>query len=160
MKISSLLFINLFLKGFNAKSQDGSDMRYINIKDVDTSYIGKTVHLDFDNRSFASKKRDTITIIVYNKPVLFIEHREDDGFNNWFGRQYMESLETLGLLGTEKFRIEMSIIKGVTKDSILVTNYFNSYKSNGQPAHDAVFTQDYSFAKKNISEILLKSSQK
>ena len=157
MKISSLLFINLILISLNAKSQDGSDMRYINIEDVDTSYIGKTVHIDFCSRSFASRKRDTITILVNNKPVLFIEHREDDGFNNWFNRQYMESLERLG---TEKLRIEMSVIKGVTKDSIFVTSYFNFYKSNGQPAHDGVFTQDYSFAKKGISEILLKSSRK
>jgi len=145
MKIFSLLFINLFLIGLNARSQDGSDIRYINIEDIDTSYIGKAVHIDFYSRSFASRKRDTVTIMVNSKPVLFIEHREDDGFNNWFNRQYLESLEQLG---TEKLRIEMSIIKGVTKDSILVTNYFNFYKSNGQSAHDGAFNHDYSFAKK------------
>jgi hypothetical protein len=157
MKFFSLFFINLFLTGLNAKSQDGSDMRYINIEDVDTSYIEKTIHIDFYNRSFASKKIDTITIMVNNKSVLFIEHREDAGFNNWFNRQYLESVERVG---TEKLRIEMSVIKRVTKDSIFVTNYFNFYKPNGQPAHDGAFTHDYSFAKMNISEILLKSSRK
>jgi hypothetical protein len=145
MKLPGLLFIIFLLISLNAKTQDGSDIRYFNIGNIDTSFVGDTVHLDFYKRSFATIKPDNVTIIVNNKPVLFIEHREDNGYNNWFHRQYLESLEKLG---TDKLRIEMSVIKGITKDSIFVTNYFSFYKSNGEPAHEGAFVEDYSFAKK------------
>jgi hypothetical protein len=155
MKISSLLFINLFLIGVNAKSQDGSDMRYINIEDVDTSYIGKTVHIDFYSRSFASRKRDTITILVNNKTVVFIEHREDDGFNNWFSRQYLEGIKNAE---NESLRIVKSMIKEITEDSILVTSSFIFYK-NKELIESKSFTQDIWFRKNIISQILVKSEQ-
>jgi hypothetical protein len=57
MKFPILFLINLIFFNLNIKAQDGSDIRYIDIENVDTSYIGKTVHLDFYNRSFASRKR-------------------------------------------------------------------------------------------------------
>lgn len=153
-------FCFLFLISFLSFSlitlaQDGSDIRYLKIENIDTSYIGKTVHLDFYNPSFASHKIDTIAVLVNDKRVVFVEHREDDGFNNWFSRQYLEAIENAG---QEKLRVTRSVIKEVAKDSILVTNYFDMFDGKGL-VQGKSFIQDTWFSKKIITQILVHSEQ-
>jgi len=149
-----LLFIILIIFDYSVSfSQDGSNMRYINIEDVDSSYIGKEVHLDFYNLSFFSKRLDTITIVVNNKTVLFTEYRSDNGFNNWFSEQYLEEISN----STEKLRLVKSIVKEVTADSILVTNHFEFFI--GKKGEEKLFHHDYWFPKSIIVQILVHSKQ-
>ncbi len=54
------------------------------------------VQFDFYNRSFGGIKIDTILIAVTDKSIKFVEHREDNGFSNWFSRQYLESIVSIG----------------------------------------------------------------
>ena len=73
--------------------QDGSDIRYFQIVGVDTSLIGQYVHFDFFNRSFRGQSFDTVTITIDNRPTRFIEVRKDNGYNNWFSQQSLQSID-------------------------------------------------------------------
>lgn len=107
--------------------QDGSDILYRTVDRLDESYIGDFVHLDFYNRSFRGKAIDTIGIVVDGKLIKFTEHRKDNGFNNWFDRQYLESLEkTDGLI----IRIVKSRLDKITADSVFVTSFLEYYKDD------------------------------
>jgi hypothetical protein len=156
MKFSISFFISFTLFSLNTIAQDGSDIRYVNIENIDTSYIEKTVHLDFYNQSFFSRKRDTVIILVNNKPVSFVEHREDNGFNNWFSRQY---LEEIGNKESEYLRITSSVIKDITKDSILVTSHFDLINNKNSLLQGKSFTQDIWFKRNILSQILIQSEQ-
>ena len=156
MKFPGSIFIIIIFFNLNTIAQDGSDVRYVDIENVDTSYIGKTVHIDCYNNSFLSRKKDTITILVKNNPIIFIEHREDNGFNNWFSRQFFEEIRKTK---SEYLRITKSVIKEIDDDSILVTSYFVLYSKDNQPLEEKSFTQDIWFRKNIISQILVKSEQ-
>ena len=107
--------------------QDGSDILYGTVDGLDESYIGDFVHLDFYNRSFRGKAIDTIGIVVEGKLIKFVEHRKDNGFNNWFDRQYLESVEeTDGLI----IRIVKSRLDNITANSVFVTNFLEYYKDD------------------------------
>lgn len=155
MRFIKLSFVILIFLNVGLNAQDGSDIKYIRIDDVDTSYIGKDIHIDFYNRSFATKKRDSVFILVNDSLILFVEHREDDGFNNWFSRQYLEELKSTG---DEKLRLIKSVIKEITRDSILITNHFAVFKGrNILPGRS--FVQDNWFNKSIITTILVHSEQ-
>jgi hypothetical protein len=156
MKFSISIFITLIFLNVSTRAQDGSDIRYIDIGNVDATYIGKTIHLDFYNRSFASRKRDSITILVNNNPITFLEHREDNGFNNWFSRQYFEEIKKTK---SEHLRIIKSVVKEVTYDSVLVTSYFVLYSKDNYPVEGKSFTQDIWFKRNVLSQILVQSEQ-
>lgn len=137
---------------FCAFSQDGSDIRYIKTADLNETHIGPKVQFDFYNRSFGGLKIDTISIAVADKSIKFVEHREDDGYNNWFTRQYLESLDSIGNF---KLRLIYSKIFALTRDEISVTNYFNLYDKNNQPLFDTPFTRQNSYRRKSIVEVLV-----
>src|SRR5437870_1108902 len=84
--------VSLLLFCIRSFGQDGSDIRYISTFAVDSAFVGQFIHFDFYNRSFASHKTDTVTITIDEKPVKFREVRKDDGFNNWFFQQYLQSI--------------------------------------------------------------------
>ncbi len=107
--------------------QDGSDILYGKVDRLDESYLGDFVHLDFYNRSFRGIPIDTIAILVEGKLIEFVEHRKDDGFNNWFDRQYLESLEkTDGLT----IRVVKCRLDKITRDSVFVTSFLEYYKDD------------------------------
>lgn len=135
-------------------SQDGSNIRYIKTSDLNQTHVGPKVQFDFYNRSFSGIKIDTILIAVTDKSIKFIEHREDDGFNNWFSRQYLESLDSIGNF---KLRLIYSKISALKRDEITVTNYFNLYDKNNQPLFDTPFTKQNSYRRKSIVEVLVDS---
>lgn len=155
MRFFKLFLAVLILSNIKLSAQDGSDIRYINIEDLDTSYIGKEIHIDFYNRSFAKRKIDSVTILINGNPVIFIEHREDNGYNNWFSRQYLEQIRHTG---DEKLRVLKSVIRELTKDSILVTSYLSVFKENNT-IQDKSFTQDIWFNKNIITQVLVHSEQ-
>ncbi len=69
----------------------------------------------------------------------FIEHREDDGFNNWFSGQFLESSD-------KKIKLKEFKLLEIEPDTIKVTGYFTV-----KP-----FAEDFTFSKKDIVEILIK----
>ena len=100
---------------------------------------------------------DTVIINIDDKPIKFIEVRKDDGFNNWFSRQYLESVE--GFDG-QKIRISKCKIDDVTKDSISVTLYIEYYDSQKKLLAKKSKQQATSFKKDIISWILIKFEKK
>lgn len=143
--------------------QDGSDINYVKPEKLGESYIGRRLHLDFGQRSFGAgrykdnKPLDTVLIEIDGKTVKFIEHREDDGFNNWFSRQYLESVEETDAL---KLRIkEFELLKINDKD-ILVKGFFVFVDKNGKILPEKSFAKDLSFEKKEIAEFLFKAKNK
>ena len=148
----SLLTLFYLTSSFNAFSQDGSDIRYIKTSDLNQTHVGPKVQFDFYNRSFNGIKFDTISVAVTDKSIKFVEHREDDGFNNWFSRQYLESLDSIGNF---KLRLIYSKISALTTEEIRVTNYFNLYDKNNQPLFDTPFSKQNSYSRKSIVEVLI-----
>ena len=138
----------------NCKGQDGSDIIYISIKKLNSTIIDKDVHLDFYRKSYSGLNIDTIVIPINKKPIRFIEHREDDGFNNWFSRQYLEAIDTI-LKSTP--RIASWRINKITKDSIFVKANFEWIFPKETLITDTFPEESYWFSKSIIKEILVKS---
>ena len=134
----------------HTSAQDGSDMRYIKPDQVDNTCIGKWVHLDFYNRSFRGRKIDTVAIQVNGATVNFIEHRVDNGFDNWFKDQYLEAINYPGTLRIERFQI-----KKITRDSFQVIAYFTLHDAKSGNVSNSVFVDEYWFAKNMIAEVLI-----
>src|SRR5262245_1860714 len=113
----------------NLFAQDGSDMNYKKPADINSSYIGRWVHLDFGQRSFQPLDRtgrnrslDTVTIEINGKSVQFAEHRVDDGYNNWFIDQFLETVKPIDGMS---LRLTKNQILDVGKDFIKVRSYFD-----------------------------------
>ncbi|SFZ95192.1 hypothetical protein SAMN05428642_1122 [Flaviramulus basaltis] len=158
MKKIILLIILSFT--INAIAQDGSDIKYVDINEIDDSYIGKLVHLDFYNRSFGAfnldKKdlNDTINIQLENKNIEFKEHRVDNGFNNWFSKQYIESIK---FIDGYKIRISMCKIKEIKSDSIKVILFMEYRDNSGKLNSEKPNRIEYDFPKKILTEILVRN---
>jgi len=131
-------------------AQDGSDMRYIKPDQVDNTCIGKWVHLDFYNRSFRGRKIDTIAIQVNGTEVKFVEHRVDNGFDNWFKDQYLEAINYPGTLRLERFQI-----KKITRESLQVIAYFTLHDPKSENISNSIFLEEYWFTKNMIAEVLI-----
>lgn len=140
--------------------QDGSDIRYFKIEDVDNSLNGQCAHIDFYRWSFRSrisKIIDTVTIIVDNKRIIFTEKRTDDGFNNWFNQQYLQSDKRVD---GQIIRITKSKIKNITSDSLFVTSYIEYFDLKGELIADKSRQEGFKFSRKIIAGLLIKASQR
>ncbi|SKC89752.1 hypothetical protein [Ohtaekwangia koreensis] len=136
----------------NVLAQDGSDIVYCKINKLKSSDIGKEALLDFYRRSFRGIYIDTVTINIQNKPVKLIEHREDNGFNNWFNMQYLESVE---LIDGMRIKVTKSKITAITSDSIQVDNYIQYYSASNTLIESRSSIEPYRFKKRMINEILI-----
>jgi len=136
--------------------QDGSDMRYLKPSDLNDSYIGRFVHLDFGTRSFSyahgPKLGDKVTVEIDDKKIIFVEHREDDGYNNWFQDQYLESATPIANL---KLRLTKNKLLDIKGDSIKVLSYFDFVSSTGKIVDGKSFTKELTFPKNQIAEVLV-----
>lgn len=125
------------------RSQDGSDIRYVKVGELKTSDIGKIIQIDFFKRSFApfDGKRiiDKVTLNVGEKKIEFIENRSDDGFNNWFRQQFLESSDA-------KTRISDFRLDKIDDDKIIVTANLNT----------PPFIQRMTVKKADVAEILVR----
>ena len=70
-------------------------MLYAKPYQIDSTFVGDFVHIDYYRPSRKLGYVDTVTLLIDNVQVRFFEHREDDGFNNWFQDQYLQSVEFL-----------------------------------------------------------------
>lgn len=141
----------------NSYAQDGSDIRYFKVHGVDGTLIGQDVHFDFFNRSFGGKPVDTISINLTNKLARFIEVRKDNGYNNWFSQQRLESIDGPDgqTIKISKFRLD-----SITSVSFQVTMYVEYYDVNSKLLKNKSGQVKYWFDKKDIAEVLVKSKQR
>jgi hypothetical protein len=148
---------SLFLLTALNFGQDGSDIRYVKTEQLANKDVGKWVHLDFGKNSFeidGARERhgETIVVDVAGKKVVFLEHRFDDGLNNWFKQQYLESTDTFEGL---KIRWVKSKLLSIDGNTIKVDAYFHYYTPTGNPYQDKAFTQEISFKKDLLSAVLI-----
>ena len=152
--------IHLIILSFtiNAIAQDGSDIIYISISTLDSSYVGKMAHLDFYNRSFGGLKFnnqgfiDKVIIEVESEKIEFYEHRVDDGRFNWFAEQYLESKE---YIDGYKIRISMCEIMEVKFESIKVILFMEYRDKNGNLNSEKANKIEYEFPKEILIEVLI-----
>jgi hypothetical protein len=155
MRILKIIFFLLTLWS-GSYAQDGSDIRYFKVYRVDTSLVGRFIHFDFFKRSFRGQKTDTVTINIDNRPTKFIERRKDDGFNNWFSQQYLQSIDKTD---EQAIRISKFRLDSITTNSFQVTMYVDFYDSNNRLVDGKSRQVKYYFDKKDIAEVLVESRQ-
>jgi hypothetical protein len=150
----TIIFLSFWTSSFG---QDGSDIRYFKIIGVDSSLVGQYVHFDFFNRSFRGQSIDTITITIDNRPTRFIEVRKDNGYNNWFSQQSLQSIDKFEgqSINISKFRLD-----SITTTSFQVTMYVEYYDPNNNLLIANAQQIEYWFDKKDIIEVLVKSKQR
>lgn len=153
LKITILLLF--FWK--SSYGQDGSDIMYFKIIGVDSSLVGQYVHFDFFNRSFRGQSIDTIAITIGNRSTRFIEVRKDNGYNNWFSQQSIQSIDKLEgqTIKIPKFKLD-----SITTTAFQVTMYVEYYDHNNNLLIDKTRQIEYWFDKKDIIEVLVKSKQR
>jgi len=149
MKILNLTVV-LALLCVAAYAQDGSDIKYIKPQAVDTSVIGHYVHFDFFKDSHYGQSIDTIVITIDNRPVKFFEVRTDDGFNQWFHHQ---SLQSVDKYEGQTIKISQCRLDSITTKSFLVTMYVDYYANDKLLKHKSRLIK-YWFNKKDIVRVL------
>ena len=132
-------------------AQDGSNIKYYEPTNLDSSFIGKYCHVDFGNESFGGRAIDTIEITVKGQKMKFYEHREDNGFDNWFKDQFLIRVDENSQTST---RLQNSRIDSLTTDKIYLTSVLGYYV-NESPI-DTITVFQHWFDRKNISEVLIK----
>ena len=145
------IFCIVLLNGVIVFSQDGSDMVYLKPESLDASHVGRRLHLDFYRRSARGRRRpdsgginvDKVSLEINGRVFEFVEHRFDDGFNNWFSQQYLETAD-------KKVRLREFKLLEVGKERIVVIGYFNI----------APGEHKFTFEKTDIAEVLLKVTGK
>lgn len=140
-------------------AQDGSDILYGKESSLNNSHVGKRIQVDFGRHSGLNfrlsidKKKnrslDTLYIVINGKSIPFIEHREDNGFNNWFGRQYLIRASNSE---NSSAKIPYFIIEKITKDRLFVRGFI-SYESMGSSI-DTITPFQHAFLRTDIREIL------
>ncbi len=149
----------MFVGGLTIFAQDGSDMNYVKPSELNDSHIGRSMHIDFFRRSFASfddpRRVDSIDIEIDGRKAKFVEHRVDDGFNNWFREQYLESVDRYD--GTRLRVVSFELLK-IRQNAIDVRAKLIYFDKNGSELSGKGFTTELSFEKKDIVELLFKAS--
>ena len=155
MKTLSIIGIFFFLSTISY-GQDGSDIRYYKIQEIDSSFVGLVAQIDFYRRSFGGFVVDTITLNIDNRQVKFIERRKDDGYNNWFYEQYLQSADSIS---RESIRITQFRIERITNDAILTKMFMEYYDVNKKLIPKKSRQQAYWFKKSTIEEILIRTTR-
>lgn len=149
-----LIIILIFISSW-VNAQDGSDIIYVDAKNIDSSLIGKLIQIDFRHESFGSNKfsqviADTVTIDFIEKQD-FKEIRNDDLFNNWFSEQYLETINEKKDL---KLRIQKMKLLNISKDSITV-KLFGHYFKNEEEVFSKYLIDTTKISRKEIYQILV-----
>ncbi len=158
MKFAAFLLL-VFFGGLKIFAQDGSDMKYVKPSDLNDSHLGRTLHIDFFRRSFSffgsPRDLDSIEIDLDGRKSRFVEHRVDDGFNNWFKDQYLEAVEIIDRSRLRIVRFELLKLAG---DSIFVRAYFRCFDKKGVESPAKAFSRELTFKKADIAELLFEAS--
>lgn len=151
MKINVILTLMGTCLFSSLVAQDGSNIRYFAPDELDDSLIGKFCHIDFGKVSFEGQVIDTIEINVKGQQMKFYEHREDNGYNNWFNKQYLIRVSDKKHSTT---RLQNSRIDSLTTDEIYVTSILEYY--HYESSIDTITIFQLSYNKNNISRVLIK----
>ena len=160
-----IVIILLIIFETQVQGQDGSDIQYLKTSFVDNSFAGHFVQFAFYRKSFQinsfsnaeeSCALDTIIICLDNIPVKFIEHRVDDGLNNWFSEQYLQSVDKIN---GETIRVSKFKLDSVTTNLFMVTMYVDFYDKENNIRADESRQIKYQFEKKDIIGVLVQSEQ-
>jgi len=146
------LSYTLFVLPLITQAQDGSNIQYVKRDDADGSLVGKIVQFDFYHRSFHGTTSDTIDIMIVNEPVKFVEVRHDDGRNNWFAGQYLESIEKFN---GRYLRISKMKMLRVKRDFFLVMLYVDHYDNLSDDAPVKTQRKIYRFLRRFVNEVLV-----
>lgn len=150
---TTLLFLSFWTYSYG---QDGSDIRYFKTIDVDISLIGQYIHFDFFHRSFLGQTTDTISIMIDDRPTRFVEVRKDNGYNNLFSQQNLQSIDKVD---EQIIKISKLKLDSITTTSFQVTMYIDYYDINNNLLDDKSKQVECWFNKKDIIEVLVKSKQ-
>lgn len=156
MKIIATLLVLLTIRT-GSYGQDGSDIRYVKVKAVDSTLIGEDVHFDFFNRSFGGQTIDTVTVTIDNNPIRFVEVRKDNGYNNWFSQQSLQAIDKIDGL---TMRISKFKLDSIASTSFQVTMYIDFYDAGNKLLADKSRQITYWFDKNDITEVLVKSRKR
>ena len=152
IEIMRLLLIVLVLINIPVFAQDGSDIWYVSPDKVDNSIVGKVCHIDVYSKSYLGLSIDTLEINVRGKKRKFIEHRVDDGFNNWFREQYLIALPIKEPYST---RLISSKIDSLDSKKIYVASVL-AYYHYDSPL-DTITTIKHDYLRKSVAAVLLKN---
>lgn len=147
-----IALILLIWSGGLLKAQDGSNMYYIDIDNIDSTQVGKFVHLDFGEKSFLNNQRDTVSL-AFKGYKRFREVRADNGYNNWFYEQYLESLETRN---GSKLRIQKMKLLEVSEYE-LTLKLFGHLFDGEREIFSEFLTEVLTISKEDISQVLVHS---
>lgn len=151
---TTILLLAIWISSYG---QDGSDIRYFKVESIDSTLIGAYIHFDFFNRSFGGRTIDSININIDGRPVRFVEIRKDNGYNNWFSQQGLQSIDKIDDL---TMRISKFKLDSITSTIFHVTMYLDFYNIDNKILVDKSRQIKYWFDKKDIIEILVKSKQR
>src|SRR5687768_7745859 len=132
---AGLITIFILLAVSSSFGQDGSSMKYVKPRELNDSFIGRRMHLDFSRISRMAvdrvdpEKWDTVLIEVRGRKIKFIEHRVDDGLNNWFHKQYLESIDEIEGL---KLRITQFELLKINEKDVSVKAFLAYFDKNGK----------------------------
>jgi hypothetical protein len=133
--------------------QDGSDIKYVSPDSINSSYLGRTVQFDFYNRSFGGRNLDTVVIVIGRKPVVFVEDRNDDGYENRFSQQRLVSVKECD---DNVLSISKLVLQSVTQNSFEVIMQVDYYESNMGNNLTKSMSIVHWFNKEDIVEVLIK----
>lgn len=152
-KLSLVVLLSVIIS-LNLTAQDGSDIHYVKNSKISSNLIGEFIHIDFYRKSFFGLDIDTINILIDKKDISFTEVRNDDGYNNWFSQQYLESIETFN---GKKLRVEKMKVINVNSKTIDVKLLMHYFDKEGNSKPEPFKIQFTSFPREIISEILIDS---
>lgn len=157
----TVLLIFIFTHSISLFSQDGGDISYVKPQSLNASYENRLVHIDFNKlhsriaTKFDNKKiNDTVSLTIKNHSILFREYRFDDGFNNWFSDQYLESVDTHE---GYKIRISTCQLKKVYDNRIKVIMTVEYRNSANELNYQKTYKKEYTIKKKDIAILLFKN---
>lgn len=156
MKSLVMTFITLFCAA-NLLAQDGGDICFVKVADINESDQGKFVHLDFGERSFLrpgeERKIEEVTLVIKGQEVVFREHIMYDHFNSWWDKQYLESVKPFQ---GRTLRITKFLLQQVLDREINVKAYFQYFDAEDRPTEGPLVAEVLSIPKNRIVEVLFK----
>ncbi len=146
------IIILLLLLSVSIFAQDGSNIKYVTPENINNTLIGKTCHIDFGSESFRTLIVDTLEIEVKGQKIEFVEHRVDNGFDNWFDQQYLVALP---LQKAYSVRLKSTKIDSLNSEKVYVTSILGYYR-NESPLDTITIIKHY-YLRKNIAAVLVEN---
>ena len=134
---------------FATFGQGGSNIKYINSKEIGNELLNKEVKISFSSKY--DRVGDTVELKITGSDIRLIE-KNKRGVNYWYyDEQYLFSLNNLS---GHTMKIFKSEIKKVANDSIQFTLFIESFNSDNNKV--GTEAQDISLNRKSFNGVMLK----